>query len=131
MFGLSKKVDYGLELLLFLAKQPAGQRIPLRYVAQKKKLPLKSLEQVAVSLGEAGLIRAREGRGGGYFLAKKPQKISVAEVVEILEGPVTLGACLGCPQARICSQKNIWSEVGDKVRETIEGKTLTDLVKKK
>ncbi len=127
MFNLSKKVDYGLELMIFLAKNQNGP-ISLREVAKKRKLPFKYLEQVAIPLREAGLIEAKEGRGGGYFLAKAPENISVAEVVEVLEGPVKVGACLSCPQAAMCGQKDVWSEVGDKVRETIENKTLKDLL---
>ena len=79
-------------------------------------------------LDEAGLIKAKEGRGGGYSLAKKPAKISVAEVVEILEGPVQVGACSSCPQAAMCGQKDVWTEVRDKVQSTIEDKTLRDLI---
>lgn len=131
MFGLSKKVDYGLELLLFLAKQSSQRPMALRLVAKTKKLPLKSLEQVAIPLRNAGLVGAKEGRGGGYFLAQKAKDISVAEVVEILEGPVMLGACFGCPKVSACGQKDVWAEVGEKVRKTIEGKTLADLIKKK
>ena len=56
-------------------------------------------------------------------------KLKNGEIVEILEGPVKVGACFGCPQAAMCGQKDVWSEVGDKVRQTIEGKTLKDLIK--
>ncbi|PJE68814.1 transcriptional regulator [Candidatus Shapirobacteria bacterium CG10_big_fil_rev_8_21_14_0_10_38_14] len=128
MFNLSKKIDYGLELMIFLAKNRNGL-VSLREISKKRKLPFKYLEQVAIPLREAGLIEAKEGRAGGYFLAKNPGKISVAEIVEILEGPVKVGACFGCPQAAMCGQKDVWSEVGDKVRQTIEGKTLKDLIK--
>ena len=65
---------------------------------------------------------------GGYFLKKKPREIPVAELVEILEGPVEVGRCLDCPIAKICGQKDFWGTVGDKVREAIEGKTLADLI---
>lgn len=129
MFGLTKKADYGLELMVVLARHFKKGPLSLRQVAKEKKLPFKYLEQVAIPLREAGLIRAKEGRGGGYFLKKSPQEISVAEIVEILEGPVELGYCLGCPKAAICGQKNIWTEVGDKVRQTIQEKSLADLVK--
>lgn len=127
MFNLSKKVDYGLELMIFLAKNRNGP-VSLRKVAKKRKLPFKYLEQVVIFLREAGLIGAKEGRGGGYFLAKVPEKISVAEVVEVLAGPVELGACFGCSQAASCGQKDVWSEVGDKVRKTIKDKKLSDLI---
>jgi len=126
MFNLSKKTDYGMELMIALAKNQDGPT-SLRAVAKKRKLPFKYLEQVAMPLREAGLIEAKEGRSGGYFLAKAPGKISVSEIVEALGGPVQLGACAGCSHAMMCSQKDVWAEVGDKVRETIEKKTLKDL----
>lgn len=128
MFGLTKKTDYGLELMIALAKNYRQGPLSLRQVAKKKKLPFKYLEQVVIPLREAGLIEAKQGQTGGYFLKKKPEKISVAEIVEILAGPVELGVCFGCPKAMVCGQKDVWTEVGDKVRETIEGKTLADLI---
>lgn len=128
MFGLTKKTDYGLELMIFLAKNFNKGPISLRKIAKEKKLPFKYLEQVVIPLRETGLIEAKEGKGGGYFLKKKPKKVSVAEIVEILEGPVEIGDCLDCPKATLCGQKDVWAEVGDKVRETIEGKILADLV---
>ena len=128
MFGLTKKADYGLELMIALAKNFSKGPISLRKIAKTRKLPFKYLEQVVIPLRESGLIEAKEGKGGGYFLKKKPEKVSVAEIVEILEGPVELGDCFGCPKATVCGQKDVWTEVGDKVRETIEGKTLADLI---
>lgn len=128
MFGLTKKADYGIELMIVLAKNYKRGPISLREIASKKKLPFKFLEQVAGFLREGELIDAKEGKGGGYFLKKSPKKISVAQVVEILEGPVMVGTCFSCPKAKVCGQKEIWGEVEDKVRKTIEGKTLADLV---
>lgn len=128
MFGLPKKVDYGLELLSFLARQPFKKPVSLKKVAAAKKIAFKSLEPVALLLRQAGLVTAKEGRAGGYFLARKPARISVAEVVAVLAGPVQLGVCSGCPKAAVCGQKDIWGEVGQKVRKTIKGKTLKDLL---
>lgn len=128
MFGLSKKTDYGMELIISLAKKYRQGPLSLRQIAKQKRLPFKYLEQVVIPLRESGLIGAKEGKGGGYFLKKSPKKTSVAEIVEVLEGPVEVGYCAGCPKAAICGQKDIWVEVGDKVRRTIEGKTLADLI---
>lgn len=128
MFGISKKTDYGLELMIYLAQNFGQGPISLRSIAKKKKLPFKFLEQVVIPLRKAGLIVAKEGKKGGYSLKKKPEKVSVAEVVEVLEGPVQVGACLGCPKAAACGPKDVWVEVGDKVRRTIEGKTLANLI---
>jgi Rrf2 family cysteine metabolism transcriptional repressor len=128
VFGLNKKTDYGLELMIALAKNFGHGPFSLRQIAKAKKIPFKSLEQIAMPLRDAGLIEAKEGRGGGYYLTKKPKKISVAEVVEVLEGPVMLGACFNCPKAAGCGQKDVWTEVGDKVRQTIRNKTIKDLL---
>lgn len=128
MFGLNKKTDYGMELMIVLAKNYHQGPLSLRQIAKKKKLPFKYLEQVVIPLRLSGLIEAKEGKGGGYFLKKSPKKISIAEIVETLEGPVEIGACFGCPKAMICGQKDVWTEVGDKVRETIKGKNLADLI---
>jgi len=127
MFGLKKKTNYGLELMIFLAKNFGKGPIALKEIAKKKKLPYKFLEQIVIPFRGAGLVEAKEGKGGGYFLTKKASEISVAEIVEILEGPVEVGRCFACPIARTCGQKDFWGQVGDKVREAIEGKTLADL----
>ena len=125
---MTKKADYGIELMIVLAKNYGQGPVSLQRIAKEKKLPFKFLEQVVVPLRQAGLIGAKEGKGGGYFLKKKPEKISIAEIVEILEGPLRVGACFSCPKATVCGQKDIWTEVGDKVRETIEEKMLGELI---
>lgn len=127
MFGLKKKTNYGLELMIALAKNFSKGPISLKEIAQKKKLPYKFLEQIVIPLRESELVKAKEGKGGGYFLKRKPKEIAVAEIVEVLEGPVEVGRCLACPIAKVCGQKDFWGQVGEKVKEAIEGKTLADL----
>lgn len=130
MFGLPKRVNYGLELMVALAERYGQGPVALRRIAKEKKLPFKYLEQVVVPLREAGLVEAKEGKGGGYFLAVKPEEVSVAEIVWVLEGPVEVGACFGCPKAAVCGQKSVWAEVGEKVRRAMAEKSLADLIKK-
>ena len=128
MFNLNKKTDYGLGMMISLAKKYPKGPISLKTIAKEKKMPFKFLEKVAVSLRLAGLIEAKEGKGGGYFLTRNPKDVSIAEVVEVLDGPVSIGHCFGCPKLETCDQKDIWNEVGNKVRETIRKKTLKDLI---
>ena len=128
MLGLTKNVDYGLDLMIFLGKNFGKGPISLSKVAKEKKIPYKFLGKLALILKQAGLIEAKEGKGGGYFLTVDPSKISVADVVEVLGGPVEVGHCSGCPRMGVCGQKDVWAEVGDKVRETIEEKSLKDLL---
>jgi len=128
MFNLKKKSEYGLQLMIALAKQYHQGPLPLRKIAKEEKLPYKFLEQLVFPLRLAGLLEAKEGKGGGYFLTKAPNKISVAQVIEALEGPMQLGHCFGCPKVDFCGQKDVWSEVGEKITQTMKGKTLKDLI---
>ena len=129
MFGLKKKTNYGLELMIYLAKNFGKGPIALKTIARKKKLPYKFLEQIVISLRNSRLVEAKEGKTGGYFLARQPMKISIAEIIEVLEGPVEVGRCSACPMARICgSQKDFWSQVGEEVKKVVQGKTLSDLM---
>jgi len=128
MFDLKKKTEYGLQLMIALAKRYSQGPLSLRQLAKEEKLPYKFLEQLVFPLRMSGLIEAKEGKLGGYFLTKSPGQISVSQIVEALEGPMDLGHCFGCPKAGSCGQKDIWSEVGEKIRQTMKGKKLKDLV---
>ncbi len=128
MLGLTKNIDYGLELMIALGRNFKKGPLSLRKIAKGKKIPYKFLGKLALSLRQAGLIEAKEGKGGGYFLTENPARISVAEIVEVLGGPVEVGHCFGCPRVGVCGQKDIWTEVGEKVKEIIEEKNLQDLL---
>jgi Rrf2 family cysteine metabolism transcriptional repressor len=134
MFGLTKKTEYGLRLMVFLAQNFGQEPTPLRQIAKKRNLPYRFLSQLALKLKKAGLIRAKEGAGGGYFLARSPQKITVAEVLEILEGPIELVDCLrngaSCPWAGACGQKQMFEKMKGSFKKIIEAHSLADLIKK-
>lgn len=128
MFNLKKKTEYGLQLMIALARQYHQGPLSLRKIAKEEKLPYKFLEQLVFPLRLAGLLEAKEGKSGGYFLTKAPNKISVAQIIEALEGPMQLGQCFGCPKISFCGQKDVWSEVGEKITQTMKGKSLKDLI---
>ena len=128
MFDLTKKTDYGIELMVALAKNYKKGPVSLRQVAKNRRLPLKFLENIATILREENLIDAKEGKSGGYFLKKSPVKISLAKIVDILEGPMEMGGCFACPKASACGQRNVWTEVKKGVKKTIGKKTLKDLL---
>lgn len=128
MLDLNKKTDYGLQLMMVLAKDYKKGPISLRKIAKENKLPFKFLEQTVFLLKISGLVDSKEGKSGGYFLAKSPGKISVETIIEALEGPIEFSHCVGCPKVDLCSPKNIWDEVEDQVKKTIRGKSLKDLI---
>lgn len=128
MFELTKKTDYGIELMVELARHLHLGPLSLRDVAKEKRLSFKFLEQVAIPLREKGLIEAKEGKGGGYFLKKDPRRISMTEVVEAIEGEVQIKNCHTCAREEVCRPKNVWRELETHLINKMNRKMLFDLI---
>lgn len=81
--------DYGLRALVFLASvAEGGEPVQIHAIAQKQQIPEDYLRQLLVQLRLAGLVKSVRGPHGGYLLAKRPEQISMAEVLDVLEGPL-------------------------------------------
>lgn len=134
MFGLTKKSEYGLQLMVYLGQHTGKEPMSLREVAKTQKLPYRFLTQVAADLKKAKLIKSKEGVGGGYLLARSAGKISVAEILEVLEGPIELVDCLqagsSCPHAAICGQRQMFAQMKGSMSKIMGAHTLKDLLPK-
>lgn len=133
MFKISTRGDYGLLLLSTLASkiQTGATFVSLREVAEEKKLPLPYLEQIVIPLKRAGLIESREGRDGGYRLARAPKEITMMEVLEVLEGPVEPVRCCGnekgkCGSESYCNVKSSWQDAQSMLIQFFKNRTLED-----
>jgi Rrf2 family protein len=131
MFTISKRGDYGLEILTVLTRQGRNAVMPLRQLTRESKLPYRFASQLAVALKEAGILGSREGAGGGYFLAKDPKTVTIADVVKVLEGDKGLVKCVGtdCHREGICQCRSTWHELERNIRQVMGTYTLSDLVK--
>lgn len=90
----SQKLDYGLFLLIELAKkQPNGLPLSLRTVTEENRMSFFFMQKVAFELRKAGLIAADRGKNGGYRLAKPSSQIALKAIIETLEGPITVMNC--------------------------------------
>jgi len=128
---ISKKAQYGLRAMVYLAKNSLKDKVcPIREISEKENIPFDYLEKIIVELEKAGLVKAKKGVQGGYFLIKKPKEITAGEIVRVLESTVPV-SCLGCQMARICSTKNVWEKVQDSLDSTLDSMTLADLIKPK
>jgi len=126
---VSKKSQYGLRAMVYLAKYSSKDKVcPIKEISDKEKISFDYLEKIILELQEAGLVKAKKGVQGGYFLAKEPNKITAGQVVRVLESTVPVG-CLGCQMARICSTKSVWGKLQDSVDSTLDSMTLADLIK--
>lgn len=135
MFKISTKGDYGLLLMTALAQYYRSGRsfVSLKEVAEAKHLSLPYLSQIIVPLKQAGLVASKEGREGGYALAKAPNEISMMQVLEILEGPIAPVRCCNeqrggcaCGSAKYCNVKATWKQAQTMLAEFFKNKTLED-----
>lgn len=127
---VSKKAQYGLRAMTYLAKNSGKDKVcPLKEISEAEDIPFDFLEKIILELERVGLVEAKKGSQGGYYLAKKPGKIKAGEIVRALEEFVPVG-CMSCAKARICSAKNLWDDVQDSLDSALDNKTLEDLIKK-
>lgn len=129
LFHVSARDHGALVLMAALAEEfPKQAYISLQDVADQMQLSQGYLEEIAAPLKKAGLIQGKQGPGGGYRLAKSPEKISLEEILVALEGPVELVDCqsnqMSCPVAHKCNSKNVWKVLQHTIQKTLRETTL-------
>lgn len=128
---LSCKTEYGLLALLELADSYAlSEPLQIRQIAAAQKIPDRYLEQLLATLRRYGIIRSQRGAKGGYVLAREPRKITLAEVVECLEGLDTqTNQDSTTPKRSLEEQviRDVWSEVSIAAQAVLKSYTLSDL----
>jgi Rrf2 family protein len=117
-----------------LAEHYADGPIPLAEIARRQNLSVKYLEQLIILLKGAGLIRSTRGRRGGYMLAQKPEKISVGQVIEVLEGRLAVVDCVTdpelCERSPECPTRGIWIGMTDVLKKQLFSLSLMDILQK-
>jgi len=131
---ISTKARYGTRALLDLASNMKGEPIQLKDIAQRQAISPSYLEHLFIPLIAAGIVKSTRGSRGGVALARPARDIKLIEIVEALEGPISLVECLGdngnCPRSGACATQDIWGELSDAIGNILENVTLADLVEK-
>jgi Rrf2 family cysteine metabolism transcriptional repressor len=133
---LSTKGEYASRAMLELSLHYEKKPLHIRDISKAQDIPQRFLEQILLQLKRAGLLRSRKGPEGGYYLAKPPGEINVAEVIRAMDGPLAPIDCVSvtayevCPHERTCSLKGLWKEVRDVIAEILERTTFADLAEK-
>ena len=134
--AFSTKGEYGVRLMVQLGRHVGTGPASLAEIAAEEDLPRAYLEQLVVSLREAGLVTSTRGAHGGYELARPPEAISMAEVLRALEGPIAPMMCASddpehatvCDRSARCTVNVLWVRVRDAVTGALDSMTLADLV---
>ena len=131
---LSTRGRYGTRLMIDLAQHYADGPVSLAEIAKRQDLSAKYLEQLIILLKGAGLIRSVRGRRGGYMLARRPEDISVGEIVETLEGKLSVVDCVLepelCYRSIECPTRDIWVGITDILKKQLFSLNLDYIIKK-
>ena len=132
---LSKKTQYGLKALGYLASKYGQGPVLISEIAKRKKIPIKFLESILLQLKNKGVLDSKKGKGGGYYLAKDPHSILLADVLSLVDGPIALLPCVSLhfyEKCKNCDEKNcglnrVMIEVRDANLAILEKKTVADI----
>lgn len=133
-FHVSTRGEYGMRLMVDLARHWGEGSISLHAVASREDLPEAYLEQLVAALRRAGLVTGKRGAGGGYTLARDPALITAGDIVRALEGPIEPQVCtaegdpvLNCVREQDCGTREVWLRVQSSIATALDAMSLADL----
>ena len=131
MLRMTKQADYGIVLLSHMAVSPE-RRFAAPELASATQLPQPTVSKVLKMLSRGGVLDSHRGVKGGYSLAEAPDQISVAQLIEVLDGPIAFTECIEdapgeCSQEAFCHLRGNWQRINRAVRDALEGISLSEL----
>lgn len=131
MFKVNKLTDYATVVLIDVARSET--RLSSFQLARRTGIPLPTVAKLMKSLGRAGLVQASRGATGGYAIGRETSRITIADIIQAVEGPIALTACADtseehCGIEKICPVHGKWNRVNQSVRAALEEVTLADMV---
>lgn len=132
MIRLTRQADYGILLLTRIASGPPRAVHAARDLADETRLPLPTVSKILKALAKEGLLQSHRGVKGGYSLARTAQSVSLADIVEALEGPIAMTDCLAgppsdCEHHSRCTVQHAWKRINAVVMKALEGVTLAEM----
>lgn len=133
---LSKRGEYGLRAMIYLGRiSDEHRRATIGEIAEHENVPAKYLEQILLTLKNAGVLQSKMGIGGGYYLARPPQEITLGEIKRILDGPIAPIRCVsqvayepcGCPDEGNCGLRMAMQDVRDAISDILDQTSLSEI----
>lgn len=135
---LSKKSKYAIKALLYLAqRREEGSPVLATEIAEREKIPRKFLEAILLELKNAGILRSKRGRKGGYFLCQDPGEVNLAQIMRLFDGPIALLPCVSenyykrcdeCQDEVYCGIRAVFLEIRSKSLEVLLQNTLDKIL---
>ncbi len=136
---LSKKTQYALKALGYLAGKFGQGPVLISEISKNKKIPIKFLETILLELKQKNILESKKGKGGGYYLLQSPKKTTLAQAIRLVGGPIALVPCVSlnfyekcadCDEAT-CGLNKAMLLTRDATLKILEKKTLEELIDKK
>ncbi len=126
-----KTSEYCIRVLLYLGKHP-GEYISVRDLHTALKIPYKYLTAVMTKLSKTGIAEVRQGKHGGFRLARDPKDLKISEIIEEIEGNSDMHRCIlgldSCNEEKKCALHTFWADTKNKILKTVYSKTLAELM---
>jgi Rrf2 family protein len=139
MRQLSKRTQYSLRAMYALARSYGKGPVLISTLAEEEAIPKKFLEQILLALKSSGLVESKKGKGGGYSLVRSPERITVADVIRLMEGPLAPLPCASetrfrkcdeCVDIETCGTRIVMRQVRDAIADILDSTTLANVIEK-
>ena len=138
---LSKRGEYGLRAMIALAdmqKQNPSALVQIKELSARENISTKFLEQILLTLKNAGMLHSKMGVGGGYYLARPPREITLGQIFRTLDGPIAPIRCVShmayeaceCPDEETCGLRMAMFDVRNAIVNVLDKTTLADVIKR-
>lgn len=133
MLELSRKSDYALRAVIYLARISEDRFGRVSEIAKAKDIPQAFLAQILPLLANHGLVKSQQGAHGGYALARAPETISFLDIIESVEGPLRLNKCVegqheDCTILDTCEMQHVWNRAQSQMVDFLRGVTMSDML---
>jgi len=132
MLRFTKRADYGLMAIHYIAVQEDLGAVSAKRIAEEFHIPSELLAKILQRLAKKKLITSTNGPKGGYVLARRPPEISVGDVVRALEGPINIVSCLeassDCPQMAHCNLRRPVQKIQVAISQVLDTMSLSELI---
>jgi Rrf2 family transcriptional regulator, iron-sulfur cluster assembly transcription factor len=131
MLKINRKTEYAIRGMIYLARQPRDQFVMIKEITKATKTSPVFMTKIFQKLSSVNLVLSSRGAFGGLRLSRKPEHITLKEIVEAIEGPVIMNLCViddkSCGFSGVCSAHVAWKKIKDSINSMLEDVTLKDI----
>jgi Rrf2 family protein len=136
---ISKKTKYALNALVHLAKRRDEGPVLISQIAGTENIPQKFLEAILLDMRNAGFLRSKKGKGGGYYMHKDPEEINIADIMRLFDGPIALLPCVThqyyekceeCVDETTCGIRDVFAELRNETVKLLKASTVAEIIRR-